>query len=63
MLTCLSCKNFDKFEPMVNTYEEEHKRLIGTHGDGIGYNPNGFYCGACNKATCVGCDNANRKDE
>lgn len=29
--------------------------LGGVHTDGVGYAPDGRFCGECNKDTCVGC--------
>lgn len=30
--------------------------LGGVHTDGVGYAPDGRFCGECNKDTCVGCE-------
>jgi len=30
-------------------------RLGGIHGEGIGYNPQGVFCGECTRETCEGC--------
>lgn len=30
--------------------------LGGVHTDGVGYAPDGRFCGECNKNTCVGCE-------
>jgi hypothetical protein len=30
--------------------------LGGVHTDGVGYAPDGRFCGECNKGTCVGCE-------
>ena len=32
----------------------------GTHDKGLGWNPNGVFCGECSNTTCVGCS---MKDE
>ena len=30
-------------------------KLGGIHGEGIGYNPQGVFCGECTRETCEGC--------
>jgi len=27
----------------------------GTHDEGLGWNPQGYYCGECSKRSCAGC--------
>lgn len=29
----------------------------GTHEEGLGWNPNGVFCGECSASTCRGCPN------
>lgn len=44
-------------------YENEEnwfKDVIdGRHEEGLGWNPNGVYCGECSNLTCVGCISRN----
>lgn len=30
---------------------------IGFHDEGIGWNPQGVYCGECGRSTCIACIN------
>jgi hypothetical protein len=34
---------------------EETKLMSGTHEEGIGWNPQGVWCGECGNITCEGC--------
>lgn len=36
-----------------NMWKDE---LGGYHGEGIGYNPQGVFCGECTQETCEGCE-------
>lgn len=38
-----------------DTFKVEKDSVGGTHFEGIGYAPNGEYCGECTAATCEGC--------
>lgn len=35
----------------------------GQHSEGIGWNPNGIWCGECVKSTCKGCKNEHATKE
>lgn len=34
--------------------------LGGVHDEGLGWSPNGKFCGECNNITCVGCPSADK---
>ena len=36
-------------------------RHTGTHEEGLGWNPNGVFCGECSESTCRGCPNETAK--
>ncbi len=42
-------KEPDKWE---NDLKDE---VGGVHGGGVGWNPNGVFCGECGSVTCAGC--------
>jgi len=49
---------------IIKEDEEFYKDEVGgKHGCGVGYNPNGVFCGECVKSTCKDCVNANFKKE
>lgn len=35
----------------------------GFHGEGVGYNPNGIFCGECSRLSCKSCVNKDSKDD
>lgn len=43
---------------LIDYFEHCHKDEVrGTHHSGVGYNPNGVFCGECAKTSCKGCIN------
>jgi hypothetical protein len=49
---------------IIKENEEFYKDEVGgKHGCGVGYNPNGVFCGECVKSTCKDCVNAHFKKE
>lgn len=41
--------------------EQPHKdEFGGEHEEGLGWNPDGDFCGECSNITCVGCKSSNR---
>lgn len=34
----------------------------GTHDEGVGWNPNGVFCGECSNTNCVDCPMKNEKN-
>lgn len=50
----------------VRTFLQENEiafkdELGGTHEAPLGWNPNGVFCGECNKLSCVGCSAKDKK--
>ena len=49
----------DGFDEEVYIYDEDtdciKDEIGGVHDEGIGWNPNGVWCGECSNITCVGC--------
>lgn len=41
----------------ANTLEHIEDSNTGSHDGGVGWNPQGVYCGECCRATCSGCVN------
>ena len=35
----------------------------GIHGEGVGYNPYGVFCGECSRLSCKSCVNKDSKDD
>ena len=35
----------------------------GCHEDGLGWAPDGTFCGECSNVTCKGCSQADKKEE
>ena len=40
---------------LENTEKAFRDEIGGIHDEGLGWNPNGVFCGECNCLTCVGC--------
>ena len=49
-LPCGGCTNLDCTECGI-----DYTRDPRVHNGGIGFSPNGEWCGECNAATCDGC--------
>lgn len=53
----------EKFYKMVSDAEKAEDLTIdevgGVHEEGLGWNPNGVFCGECSNSTCKGCVNEN----
>lgn len=51
-------------EYIYSNYERDcfKDELGGIHDEGLGWNPNGVFCGECSAITCKGCPNSEEKD-
>lgn len=57
------CGFFSVYDSRLNEISYGNKDEIGgIHDQGIGYNPNGVFCGECGNTSCTGCINANLKE-
>lgn len=58
--------NIVGYEIEVNIKIEEELDITdevgGCHGGGVGWNPQGIFCGECSSSTCKGCVNEYIKD-
>lgn len=56
-------KSKGKFVYFYTHPEMYYDDIGGLHDSGIGYNPNGVYCGECGTLTCRECSNATVTEE
>lgn len=63
-----SIEKFKTNEDKVR-FEEKYKdsdliidELGGIHEEGLGWNPNGVFCGECSLTNCDGCENVDKKE-
>jgi hypothetical protein len=60
--------SYDELKSGINDLLEYHlinlepiiDDLGGEHDEGLGWNPDGIFCGECSNETCVGCPSSNR---
>jgi hypothetical protein len=52
-------KKYEKLSPHDFCVKDE---LGGVHDEGLGWNPQGVFCGECSNMTCVGCVNKGAKE-
>ena len=55
---CKECKNAGEDSDKLDIVDE----VGGCHGGGVGWNPQGIFCGECSSSTCKGCVNEYIKD-
>ena len=56
-------KSQGKFIYFYNHPEAYYDDIGGFHDSGMGWNPNGNWCGECSKSTCRECPNIKSKEE
>jgi len=55
---CKECKNAGEDSDKLDIVDE----VGGCHGGGVGWNPQGIFCGECSRSTCKECINEHIKD-
>jgi hypothetical protein len=50
------------FEPDEYELEEYKDEIGGVHSEGLGWNPQGVFCGECSNMSCVGCPHENAEE-
>ena len=51
--TCCYFEMIDK--ECINFTDTIIDEIGGYHSEGIGFSPDGYFCGECNRITCVAC--------